>query len=167
MRQPFYIVIIGILILIAGQVFAAAAGAAAAAGVIEPLDINKTADLRFGRVFYSAAAHTITVAPDGTRIASDNAILGDGDPVSAAAFLLHGQPGDTFHIFPPPKTITLTNGAQSLLITDFTCSIKTSNNGVLGSDGMFLFTYGATAYIDAGQAPGLYTGTFTIAVNYQ
>jgi len=171
-RHSRFIFIIGIFILAAGlgqadSMSRAASQGGASVAVIEPLAINKTADLKFGRVFFSTSAQTVTVAPDGTRSASNNAILGDGDPVSAAAFLLRGQPGDTFHVFQPPPTITMTNGTQNITVSNFVCSIKTSNNGVLGSDGLYKFTYGATVNINAGQSPGWYTGTFLVAVNYQ
>ena len=167
-----YLVIMGMLALAAGRGCAssgatASAGAAAGVRIVIPLDINKTADLRFGRLFYSNNANTVTVAPDGTRTASDDAILGEGDPVSAAAFLLHGHPNDTFHVFTPDSHNTMTNGVQTVTVSDFTCSIKTSHNGTLGSDGMFTFTYGATVHLNAGQSPGWYTGTFDVAVNYE
>lgn len=177
MRQQLqyasHLLVIGILALAAcrGGASAMTQGmilrASASAVIVEPLDINKTADLQFGRAFFSPNANTITVAPDGTRTASDSAILGPGDSVTAACFLLYGVPNNAFHIFPPhPNRATLTNGAQTITVDAFTCSIPT-NRGRLGSDGLATFTFGATVHLNAAQAPGWYTGTFLVSVNYE
>jgi len=166
-----YLIIVVLLALAAGRGYAnltrATAGTAANATVVVPLDINKLADLQFGRAFFSANAHTITVAPDDSRTASDNTILGEGDPVSAATFLLVGEPNSGFHIY-TPGPIALRNPDTQMTITvdSFTFNTSTSHSR-LGSNGRFTVTMGATAHIKAAQPSGWYTASFTFSIHYE
>jgi hypothetical protein len=63
-----------------------------------------------------------------------------------------------------PGTVSLSNGAESLLIGDFTAENGTLQQ--LGTDGTLGFRVGATVFVQALQRPGVYTGSFDVTLLY-
>jgi len=152
-----------------GQGQTSAANATAAATVVAPIEIVKTANLDFGNLAVGTAAGTVLMDPSGTRTASGGVTLPStsGSP-SPASFTVTGQGNYTFAIT-LPSTHTLNDGAShTMTLTNFTSSLG-GPTGTLAS-GTKVVTVGATLNAGASQAVGAYTsagGTgFEVKVEY-
>src|SRR6201986_437251 len=131
----------------------ATATASAAATIITPITITKTADMNFGNVAVSATiAGTAVLAPAGTRTtggAGGVTLPATTGAVSAADFTVAGTPDYTYSIT-LPSTTTITDGSGNNMTVDgFTSS--PSATGVLSSGGSQDLTVGATLTVAAAQ----------------
>jgi spore coat protein U-like protein len=141
----------------------ASASANATARIITPISISKTADLNFGDVVPSGVAGTVTVTSAGVRSSAGGASLGNGTGVTAAAFTVSGQASATYAITLPAST-TITSGANSMTVDTFTSN--PSGTGALSAGGTQPLAVGANLNVGINQAPGTYTGTFSVTVAY-
>jgi hypothetical protein len=153
--------------LVTRPVFAQGVGGVTAvanvsAMVQQPLDAAKTNDLDFETV-----------------IAGTNKSI-DVMSSKAASFVIHGSPNCEIHLaFTLPAS--LTNGSSVLLISDWVGRHNTSGmqgSGIdftpsaapttitLGASGVLYVYLGATVEPTVDQAPGTYTGTITLTVEY-
>lgn len=141
----------------------ASAQADATATIIAPITLTNTADLQFGNVVASTAAGTIVVDTAGGRTWTAGATGISGLPVSAAAFTVGGGANRTFTITLPAST-TITNGAENMTVDTFTSSLGASS--VLDGSGAAALAVGGTLTVNANQATGSYSGTFSVTVAY-
>jgi spore coat protein U-like protein len=154
---------------------ATTATATATATVIRPIAITKATDLSFGKFAPGTAASDVTVFTDGTRGASaSGSYLVPSAGGTAGKFDVTGEGGATYAItYTVPTTVV--SGTDNMPITVFAELSATAVNpgsriatGTLtgsgaGSQSIYV---GAKLDVGAGQAPGSYTGSIDVAVNY-
>jgi hypothetical protein len=140
------------------------ASADASARIVSPLQITKTADLKFGNVAAGPAAGTVDMAITDVRTATGGVtLISAGNVSNAAAFDIIGYPDATFTIS-LPSTILIASGANDMQVDNFVSSLgATSALDALGESALKV---GATLNVDANQPVGLYTGSFDVTVAY-
>ncbi len=149
----------------------------AEAVVVSPLSFFKVDDLVFGRLIPGPTAGTVVIAPNGTRTATGGVRLATGLPHQPAAFAGRGSFNQLVRISVNATTRTLTRvgGTQTMLMDTFvigsspTATLTTAPLAfrIATPTGMFQFPVGARLRVGANQVPGIYTGTFTITLDYQ
>lgn len=154
----------------AGHAMAANATATSTSTVITPIVINNTANLSFGSIAAGATTGTVTVSPNGTRAVGGGAVAAGGVS-TAAQFNVTGQTGLTYGIDFAGTSPSLTSGSDTMVFTtisDVTASAITTGNvsaGTLTGGAQTIFVGGSLA-VGANQNAGTYTGTISVAVNY-
>lgn len=161
-----------------------AAGTASApsqATVLNPLSLVKTADLDFGNIITPSTAGTVVLVPTSSPSCSVTGGLVHSGACQPAAFYGYGTDGGMVSINRPNAPITISNGSQTMTIIPVTfdgdpnltyVSGNPNGNGALryrinSASGLFSFRIGGTLNVSAGQAPGVYTGTFSVSIHYQ
>lgn len=126
--------------------------------------ISNNSPLAFGS-FAAGSGGTVTVSPSGMCSGSGDVIVVIAD-CAAAEFTVTGDPNFTYFIdLPADNFVTLTGPGSDMSITQFT-SNPAGANGQLGAGGSQNLTVGGTLNVGNNQAPGSYTGNFTIIVDY-
>ena len=149
------------------------APAQADAIVLRPLSFFKVNDLDFGSIIASGSAGTVRLAPDGTRSSTGGATLAgnDGEPARFAGL---GTPNRQVNISLGANSIWITGPGPRMRVRNF--EIGSTPTAILSTTptrftiasalGNYNFPVGATLEVGANQAPGDYSGTFTITLNY-
>ena len=140
---------------------------------ITPLNIINTAPLDFGSIIPAAAAGTVTInAQTGVRTATTVTLAGGA--FSTAAFVAAGTALRVVTLtLNPATTITISNGANTMTINRLRVSADGGGqqtfgpNHTLNAIGVITFNVGGRLNVGANQASGLYTGTFTLTMDYQ
>ena len=144
---------------------------AAAAKIVTPISITQTASLHFGTMAISAGTPgTCVLTTQGTRTQTGGVNLSVQAPTASnAAYNVSGAVSTTYGIT-LPSTITVTSGAANMTINSLlarTASAAANGlTGTLSAAGTDNFTVGGTLNVAAGQATGIYTGTFDVTVAY-
>ncbi|GGH63877.1 hypothetical protein HNQ91_002427 [Filimonas zeae] len=145
----------------------ASATATATATIVTPISISKTDNLNFGNVaVHATTAGTVVLSPGGARSATGGVTLpATPGTVAAASFTVSGEGNYTYAITLPSSALTITDGTNTMTVTDFT---STPNGTGTLSSGTQTLNVGATLNVAAGQAAGVYTSAapFTVTVNY-
>lgn len=162
---------VAFVLLVANKSFAQAeATASATATIVEPISVAKTADLKFGSVAKGAAGGTVVIAANGNRTKTGDISLVNVGTVQAAAFTVTGDAGREYVLTLPSAAIEITSGANKMNVDTFTSSLsgRGTISGTIGSGttGTQDITVGATLTVGSAQAPGSYTGSFKVTVNY-
>ncbi|WP_439566860.1 DUF4402 domain-containing protein [Sphingopyxis sp.] len=149
------------------------APAEAEAIVLRPLSFFKVNDLDFGDIIPSATAGTVTLAPDGSRSRTGGVTLA-GDGGEPARFAGLGTLNRQVNISLGSNTIWLNGPGVRMRARTF--EIGSTPTAILSTSptrfritsplGNYNFPVGATLEVGANQAPGDYSGTFTITLNY-
>lgn len=141
----------------------ATASANAKALLLIPLSITKVDDLNFGSVVSSSTSGTVSVAADGSGQSVTGGVTAiPSGTVSRAVFAGAGSPGQTVNIFLAPPA-SLSDGAGH------TVPISLSlESAVVTIDSTHAFSVGVggTVTVAGNQAPGTYSGTFTVLAQY-
>ena len=155
----------------AGSAIAATATANSTSTIVTPIAIAKTADLSFGSFASGGAAGTVTVSPNGSRAFGGGAVAAGGT-VTAAQFNVTGQAGLTYSISFAGTPTSLSDGSSHTMafstVSDTTASAITSGNvtaGTLTGGAQTIFVGGALT-VGANQVAGTYSGTISVAVDY-
>lgn len=139
------------------------------AGPAQGQTLVTTQDLLFG-AFVAGTGGTVTIAPQGIRTASGDVTLMTGGQFSqgnAASFDLTGSPNATYQIsLPADNEVTLT-GSQSGSMSLTSFSSSPSGEGQLSPAGSQTLYVGATLVVGNSQAPGSYSGSFTVTAVFQ
>ena len=146
----------------------ATASASATATIITPISITKVNDMNFGNVAVQASTGgTVVLATNGSRTRTSGVTLpAVTGTVSAASFTVSGDGSRTYDItLPNSTTLTHSSGAGTGTMTVNTFTSNPSATGTLSS-GSQSVSVGATLNVAAAQAPGVYTGSFDVTVNY-
>lgn len=171
---PFKLALAAALALAGVAIPAGAAtdNATATAGVIIPITITKMADLSFGK-FAPGAGGTVTLSTSGARSVTGAILSTNGSTPTAARFDVHGETSATYAITYTGTTANLTSGANTMALTtisDLTglgVSTGTQATGALdATTGNQSIYVGGSLAVGATQPAGTYTGTVTVAVEY-
>ena len=143
-------------------------------GVVTPLSFIQTEELNFGKIFASNTAGTVTVAPNGTRTRTGGVTLFGSDH-QPAEFAGMGSFNQRVQVSLGSNTIFLTGPgvrmrARTFAIGSTPTAVLSTNPQVFriaAATGAFRFPVGATLEVNANQAPGTYSGIWTITLNYQ
>jgi hypothetical protein len=146
------------------NVHAAQTSANATATVVAPLAITKVADLSFGSFSTNAAGQTVTMSPAGVR--STSGAIAMAGTTTAATFNVVGS-GTLTYAITLPSSIEMTTGSgganETMTVSGFTSN--PSGTGTLTAGAQTL-AVGATLTTVAGQAGGVYSGSFNVSVDY-
>lgn len=157
------VAIVGIAGFSASQADAAGATGNASLTVAAPLTITETTALTFGSVTVGSTGGTIVVTAGGaTSYTGDVASFG-GTSGTAALFTLGGEGGASYTVSAMTSALGLTGPGTAMPLGTFT----NNAGGTLGGAGSDTFNVGATLTVNADQAAGSYTGTYTFTVDYQ
>ena len=139
--------------------------AEAQAVVLRSLTLLKVDDMDFGWLT-AAGAGTAVLDPVTGAVTTTGGVLAVGGTPLAASFVGAASRNTPVKIRIPNKPITLTRqgGTETMTLSSWTldrpADLKT------GPDRAFTFRVGGTLTLAAGQADGLYTGTFLVEVQY-
>jgi len=137
---------------------AATATATAKATILKQITVTKTADLDYATIVTGTAASTVIVTPAGARTCGTGLVC--SGTATAAAFSVVGTIGQIANVS-VPANVTLTSGGNTL------ASSLVSSNATLTLAATNSFSVGGTLNVGANQADGVYSGTFTVTVDYQ
>lgn len=142
--------------------------------IIRPLSFISFEDLNFGQIVASNRAGVVTIAPNGTRTAT-NGILLLGSQHQSSSFTGRGSFNQVVTIALAANTTQITGPGAPMRVRTFT--IGTTPTIVLttapqrfrigSANGIFIFNVGATLEVGANQAPGIYSGQWDITLEYQ
>lgn len=142
--------------------------------VVRPLSFVIDDNLDFGNVIRGTTAGTVTIAPDGTRTRTGGVILANGGGHKAASFAGRGTNNQRVDVSLGSNSILITGPGLPMRVHTFvmgstpTAVLTTTPQRfrINSATGVFNFPVGATLDVAANQAPGKYTGTWTITLNY-
>lgn len=154
-----------------GHGLAATGNATASATVMAPIVVTKSADLSFGK-FSAGAGGSITISTSGVRTSSGVVPATADTTMAAAKFDVTGETDATYSISHGGTTmLSRTSGSETMLLTKF--SDLTAANATAGSAASGRLTagtqsifVGGTLSVAANQAPGDYTGSVSVTVEY-
>jgi len=144
----------------------ATATANATATIVQAISIDKLADLQFGKIIAASTAGQVAIQTDGSRtIASGNvALFNQGSDHQAASFKTMGTPGAGYYlVLPANTTLTRDGGTETMTIEGFVHSATGTLDAATGEE---TFNVGGTLNVGANQAPGQYTGEFSVTAAY-
>jgi len=135
------------------------------AQLMKPLTLAKLNDMDFGDLGVTANG-TAVINPVTDTMTTTGGVLSLGGTPRAATFRGVAQGSAVVNIKVPNGGITLTRvgGTQTILLNAFT--LDGQSKRTLAAAGIFDFKVGATLRPTAGQAEGLYTGTFDVTIQY-
>ena len=141
--------------------------------VLRPLSFFKVGDLDFGDIIASGTAGTVRVAPDGARTRTGGATLA-GSGGEPARFAGLGSFNRQVNISLGANSIWITGPGTRMRVRDFeigstpTAILSTSPTRfrITSALGNYNFPIGATLEVGANQAPGDYSGSFTVTLDY-
>jgi spore coat protein U-like protein len=147
--------------------------AEAEAIVLRPLSFFKVNDLDFGDIVPSASAGTVRIHPDGSRSRTGGVTLA-GDGGEPARFAGLGGFNRQVNISLGSNSIWITGPGTRMRVRNFEIgstptailSTRPTRFRITSPLGNYNFPVGATLEVGANQAPGEYSGTFSITLNY-
>ena len=127
-----------------------------------PITFTQNNAIDFGVIVPFGSSGIITIFPDG-RVNSSN-LLRQVEP-RAGSWTITGVENAPFDLV-LPTSVTITNETgETMTVTSFS---RTDNNNPLSFDGsgQQAFNVGAALSVNPNQAPGNYTGQYTITASY-
>lgn len=145
----------------------------AGAIVINGLNIIKSQDLDFGVIAPNLIqAGTVRVRRGKNYTSVCSTELTCFEPGNRARYTVTGEPL-RYYTISDPGSITISNGAGSTMMVDTFFGAGSANDTVwrgwqrLRSSGLTRFNVGAVLHVNPNQPIGIYTGTYTLTVEYQ
>jgi hypothetical protein len=160
---------------IASNASAATGSAAARAEILSNLTVTVAASdatLNFGQITDNGVVGTSTVAvsPLDVRTCGANLTCGAGVTPNAPTFNVTGFANQSVAVtFPNPvEVLDRVGGAIGSMPYQMNVGtfLSSANTVTLSSTGTGSFSVGGTLTVNAGQAPGVYTGTVAVQVEY-
>lgn len=144
---------------------AAPTAAPAQAALLRPLTLTKLSDMDFGNLGVTANG-TAVIDPITDTMTTSGGVVALGGTPRAATFRGVAQGNAVVIIRVPNGGISLTRagGTETILLNAFTLDGQSKRS--MAEAGVFDFKVGATLRPSAGQADGLYTGTFDVTIQY-
>jgi hypothetical protein len=155
--------------------------ATAEATILEPLSLLNTADMNFGTISNVAGGGTVVMTPSASPSCAPTGGLIHTSVCQPAVFEGLGTPGRNVSLQKPGSIALSGPGGATMAITNVNLdtapdltyvSGNPNSNGFVryridSPGGNFAFRVGGTLNVDPGQAVGVYTGSFTVQINYQ
>lgn len=166
------ILAIGFFTLTANAQTAQTTSAAAGARLVKPMTIVKVTDLNFGTINVGTGlAGTVALSTAGTNTYVGGVTAGTiAGTITNAAYNVTGTKNATYVVtLPADNTVTVTEaagGTTTMKINTFTALSASGATATLTALGADTFKVGATLLVAAGQATGIYAGTFNVSVDY-
>lgn len=150
-----------VIFLAGDETQAASVTGHASVTVLRALSASESAPLSFGTITPAATTGSISVSPAGAVSGSPGlTLVGGGAPGS---FVVTGTPSSAITIS-FSSADTLTGPGPALALGDY--SDDAGPAPVLDRSGTLRFSVGATLAVNAAQPPGIYSGTYSVTVNY-
>lgn len=141
---------------------AATANGTATAEILTTISVASARALNFGQIAVNGAG-TVAIAGDGTVTCSSLLVCTGSQ--STAAFTVSGSAGSAYVTTVPASAVTLADGAGNTMTVDnFAAHFPNGNTLVAGTS---TFEVGGRLNVGATQAAGVYSGTFSVSVEYQ
>lgn len=142
--------------------------------VVTRLSFVKVDDLDMGYIIPSNRNGDVILNPDGTRTAT-NGITLVGAKHQTAKFAGYGRTGQIVSVSLGANQIFLTGPGPRMRLRNFimgsTPTVQLATNPrlfrIASTTGAFQFPVGAELRVGANQPVGVYTGNWTITLNYQ
>lgn len=147
----------------------ATATATGSTTIVRPITITNTASLAFGRIVKPAAGTgTVTIADSGDTVsAASGAVALSGITTSRAKFDIAGEGGQAISVS-VPANFTMSNGGDTITVTlDPDLGTTTTLSGALASAGSASLNVGGSFNVPDTTPTGLYSGSFSVTVQYQ
>ena len=139
--------------------------AAPVSGAPQNIEIENVQSLSFGS-FVAGNGGSVTISTDGNRSAGGGVVLIRSSQGTAAQFTVSGDPNATYTIqLPGNDFVSLTGPGIDMFINNF-LSTPSGAEGQLGAGGSQGLSVGGTLNVGSDQAPGSYSGTFSVTVSY-
>jgi hypothetical protein len=145
----------------------ATAGASAAAKIVKTIAITKVTDMNFGTMSTPSTPATVILSPAGAPSIGSGSIslLTQAPTALASSYTTVGDNNAAYSItLPANGTVNVSDGTNTMAITDFTCSSPLSTTFSAGGTGAF--SVGAKLNLAANQPAGSYTGAFDVTIAY-
>lgn len=139
---------------------AATATGTATAEILTTLTLTATRSLDFGQVAVNGAG-TLDVTSTGSTC---SALLVCTGTATTATFDVTGSAGSAYGATVPAGSITLTSGADTMTVDNFAAAYPAGTTLVGGASS---FEVGGRLNVGASQPAGVYSGTFSVSVEYQ
>jgi hypothetical protein len=173
-HRNFGTALCAILAAFASAPASAGTGAAQSKAILlRPLSFFLVQDMNLGNILPGAAGGTVRLQPDGTRTATGTVVL-VGNVHQPARFAGLGTPNELISITVSPVTSSLIGPGAPMTLS--LIEIGSTPTAILtgaptyfriaSALGNYNFPVGATLAVGANQAPGTYTGSFTLTLNY-
>lgn len=170
MRPAFLLTCPALLLATAAQAQQSAPRSAvprakAQAALIYPLTVITKANMDFGYLSVIGAG-TAVINPNTNALTVSGGVTALGGTPRPATFIGAARSAAVVNIRVPNQPITLTRvgGTETMQVRNFT--LQGSDKRALARMESFEFNVGATLTVNAGQAEGVYTGTFDVTVQY-
>jgi hypothetical protein len=150
---------------IPGAAMAATSPGAGRAIIVTPFSFIQVDDLVFSTIVPGGSAGTVTIdAVTGSRTSAGGVAALGGSTAQRARFVGAGSENQTVSLTlsAPP---TLSDGGSNTM-TMSSLDLDGPNTRTIGPDLAFDVYVGGTLAVGANQAPGFYSGTFTLTVEY-
>lgn len=144
---------------------AVATSATARAAVVRPGTLVKVDDLDFGAIVPGPTAGNVIINENTCARSATGGSTPVGAVYRCAQFAGEAQLGILETVNISATTITLTRGGGGSMTATLAVRDGTGTRWFPGA-GIQLFYVGGTLHVGANQAPGTYTGTFSMTVNY-
>lgn len=130
-----------------------------------PASVRKLKDLSFAYLAVTGAG-TATIDPNTEQMTTTGGVLHISAPPFAALFEGVAPLKGVVIIRIPknPITVTRVGGTETMTVSDWT--ISGNGRRTVAAQEPFDFKVGGTLNVNAGQAEGLYTGTFAVDIQY-
>lgn len=134
------------------------------------LNVTQSAALNFGAIESLGGNSVVRINPQtGLRSivsgASGINLISGSPSALAGQFSVSGQPGVNININLPSSVSLSGNNGGTMVVNNFT-GYPGSTTATLNASGNLTLGVGADLTIGAGQAPGTYTGTYNVTINY-
>ncbi len=135
----------------------------ASAAIVQAISINENTQMNFGFIVPPAGGGTVVLSPGNALSGAGFTFLGGN---LAGQFTAQGTTGQPAVItFSSGDSLAATSGPGTPIpLGSFTTDAGASP--VFGVGNSLTFNVGATLTVGASQAPGSYSGTYTVTVNY-
>lgn len=124
------------------------------------IEVTQTKEMNFGSFFSPQTSGTVVVSPSGAFNATNIHIYDQGI-ISAGKFTISGLLNREVQL--SFSNATLSNGSATMTADNINADVGSSF--VIDSDG-FPVNVGGTLHVEPNQAPGHYTGSYTLTVTY-
>lgn len=158
-----------IALFASNQSFAATTSGTSNVKIVPVIVLTAGAPLEFGSVATTGSTGTVVINTANPTGLASSVTLVSGATRSAGAFSVTGEPSASYTVTLPGSAVTLAGSGsaagQTISVGTFTFIAGTGARtfAVGGTDS---FSVGATLTVTGSQAPGPYTGTYTVTANY-